>query len=168
MNFAAKNEGKDQPGPSSEALSVLLVGNNPMFIGNLYQKLKALKNHTLIIDFSFDFKESLMKALRLRPSVILLDDGVGKGVIRGFIDSINSDRRTRDIPITVLKTSNYRQVVTSGVHDFLLKENLSAERLYHSIMNSIKFKRTARLLKIARRKKERQISRWVHSVKERL
>jgi len=168
MNNAAKNEGKDTPGQLSGTLRVLLVGNNPMFLGKLYQKLKALKNHTFIIDFSFDFKESLMKAFRLRPSVILVDDAVGKGVVRGFIDRINSDRRTRDIPITLLKTSNYRQVVTSGVQDFLLKENLSPERLYHSIMNAVKFKRTARLLKIARRKKERQISRWVKSIKEML
>lgn len=158
----------NQSKQSQEALSVLLVGNNPMFLGNLYKNLKALKSKTLIIDFSFDFKESLMKALRLKPSVIMVDDGVGKGTVRRFIDRINSDRRTCDIPITLLKTSNYRQVVTSGVNDFLLKENITADRLYHSIMNAIRFKRTARLLKITRKKRQRQLSRWVQSLKEKL
>jgi CheY-like chemotaxis protein len=148
-----------------EPYNVLLVGNNPMTLGSVYRKLMSLNDKKLIIDFCFDCKKSIMRTLRFRPNIIFLDDNINKKLIRKFIDRINRNNRTKHIPITLLKSSNYNEVVTSGVQDYLLKENITSERLYHTIRNAGRFKRTARILKIAGRRRKRQLKDWISSLK---
>jgi CheY-like chemotaxis protein len=157
-----RNSGQDG---SHEPYNVLLIGNNPMTLGSIYKKLMGLKDKRLIIDFCFDCQKSIMRALRFRPNIIFLDDNINKKLIRKFIDRINRNKRTKDIPIALLKSSNYNEVVTSGVQDYLLKENITSERLYHTMRNAGKFKRTARLLKIASRRRKRQFNYLLRSVK---
>lgn len=149
----------------SEPINVLLIGNNPIDMGNVYKYLQKYTKRKVIIDFCFDLKESLMKALQSRPNCILLDDTLGKRIITQFVDDINQNSRTEHIPITLLKSSNYKEVVTSGIQEFLLKENLTSERLYQTIMNAIKFKRTQRILKIERRRRQRQLMKLMQNIR---
>ena len=148
-----------------EPINILLVGNNPMDLGHVYQYLTKFPNRKVIIDYCFDLKDSIIKALKSRPTCILLDDTYSKKIIKNFIDTINGNNKTKDIPITLLKSSNYRDIVTSGVQEFLLKENLTSDRLYKTIFNAIKFKRTQRILKIERRRRKRQLDKLMQSIK---
>jgi CheY-like chemotaxis protein len=143
-----------------ESYNVLLIGNNPMTLDNIYGKLMNLKDKKMIIDFCFDCRKSIIRALRFRPHIIFLDDNINKKLIRKFIDRINRNQKTKDIPITLLKSSNYNEVVTSGVQDYLLKESITSERLYHTMQNAGRFKKTARILKIASRRRKRQLKDW--------
>lgn len=169
MKKLATSSGAVSETVHNKPLNVLLVGNNPIVLGDVYKNLKNLKDARFIIDFCFDFRKSIMKALKARPHIILLDDAINKKIIKKFIDRINSHKKTRDIPITLLKSSNYNEVVTSGVQEYLLKENLSSDRLYHAILNTIRFNnRTVRWLKVARRRKRRQLAGWFETVKDSL
>ncbi|MGK7396395.1 MAG: hypothetical protein ACNS62_17590 [Candidatus Cyclobacteriaceae bacterium M3_2C_046] len=151
-------------GKYNEPLNVLLVGNNPIVLGNIYNYLKNFKGKKFIIDICFDCRESLMKTMKFKPNVILLDDTLNKNYLQKYIDKLNRHKKTAHIPITLLKSSN-REVITTGIQEYLLKENLSAERLYQTIMNSIRFKKTIRLFKIARRRKLRQIHQFFETIK---
>lgn len=146
-------------------MNVLLVGNNPITLGKVYKNLMGIKGYKLMVDFCFDCKKSVMSALRIQPNIIFLDDNLNKKFIRRFITHINRNKKTKDIPITLLKSSNYSEVITSGVQDFLLKDNINTDRLYHALRNASNFKRTARLLKIASLKRKHQIDNWFNSLR---
>lgn len=148
-----------------EPINILLVGNNPMDLGNVHRYLTKFPKRKVIIEYCFDLKESIIMALKCKPTCILLDDTYSKRIIKNFIDTINGNNRTKDIPITLLKSSNYRDIVTSGVQEYLLKENLTSERLYRTILKAIKFKRTQRILKIERRRRKRQLDKLVQSIR---
>ncbi len=156
------NEQTDDGDP----VSVLLVGNNPITLGKVYKNLMGIKGYKLMVDFCFDCKKSVMSALRIQPSIIFLDDNLNKKFIRRFIAQINRNKKTKDIHITLLKSSNYKEVIASGVQDFLLKDSITSDRLYHALRNASNFKRTARLLKIASLKRKHQIDNWFNSLKQ--
>jgi hypothetical protein len=59
------------------------------------------------------------------------------------VKALSEKNRTRNVPIAVLKNSNYQESYgASSILDYLLKADLSAERLYSTLRNSIKFRRT--------------------------
>lgn len=149
----------------SEPLQVLLVGNNPIELAQVYENLKKYTKRQVIIDCCFDFQQSIVKALKWNPSCILLDDTFSKQRLKSFINRINQNNRTSHIPITLLKSDNYGGIASSGIQEYILKDGASSERLYSSIMNAIQFKRTQRILKIERRRRRRQLNQLVTRIK---
>ena len=129
----------------TQRVNVLLIGNNPVELGYVYDFLKNFKPITFITKTSFSLKDSLSK-LKEKPNAILIDDNFNDGNIDTLIREINENEETREIPVTLLKTSNYKEVNVAGIADYLLKDSLSAEKLTRSIMNAIKFKKTRRYL----------------------
>jgi len=129
----------------NQRVNVLLIGNNPVELGYVYDFLKNFKPITFITRTSFSLKDSLTQ-LKNRPNAILIDDNFNKGSMNKLIREINENEETREIPVTLLKTSNYNEVNIAGIADYLLKDHLSAEKLTRSIMNAIKFKKTRRYL----------------------
>jgi hypothetical protein len=74
------------------------------------------------------------------------------------VKTLSSNSKTKDIPITVLKNSNYEEsLVSSGILDYLLKQNLSPENIYSTLKNSLKFRRTQQYLRQAYQKRKVQL-----------
>jgi CheY-like chemotaxis protein len=131
----------------AEPLNILLVGNNPIELGAVLAKLNQLRNRKVIIETAFDLKSSLERMVKFTPNFILIDDNIGKTELTETVNRFASNRKTREIPITVLKNSNYHESLAStSILDYILKQNLSADRFYNTVKNILKFKRTQRYL----------------------
>jgi nicotinate-nucleotide pyrophosphorylase len=153
------------PENSNEPLQVLLIGNNPLELASIYETLKKYSKRQVIIDCCFDFQQSVVKALKLNPSCILLDDAFSKKRLKNFINRINQNNKTSHIPITLLKSNNYGGITSSGIQEYVLKDGISTERLYSSIINAIQFKRTHRIIKIEHRRRKRQLNKLITQIK---
>lgn len=133
--------------PSLTPVHILLVGNNPIEMGPVLEKLNQVRTRKIITETAFDVKSILERLVRFNPNFILIDDNIGREKLIQAVTKLSSTRKTKDIPITVLKNSNYRESFASdSIHDYLLKQNLSPDALYNTIKNTLRFKRTQRLL----------------------
>ena len=143
---------------SVEPLHVLLIGNNPIEMGGVLEKLNKIKGQKIITEIAFDLKSILERLMRFRPNFILIDDNIGRSVMMETVNTLSSNSKTKDIPITVLKNSNYQEsFVSSSILDYLLKQNLSPEDLYNTVKNSLKLRRTQLYLYQAYKKRKVQL-----------
>jgi hypothetical protein len=107
------------------------------------------------------------KIIQHRPvaeplNVLLIGNNPGRSELLVTINALSSNRKTKDIPITVLKNSNYHEAMGSAsILDYLLKQNLSPEALYNTLKNSLKFRRTQLYLYQAYRKRKNQLLKIV-------
>jgi CheY-like chemotaxis protein len=131
----------------SEPLQVLLIGNNPIDMSRILEKLNQLRGKKVITEIAFDVKSILGRLMSFRPNYILIDDNIGKLELTETVKALGKQNKTRNIPITVLKNSNYQEAgAPAGVFDYILKTNFSADALYNTVRNSLKLKRTQKLL----------------------
>ena len=139
---------------SSNPLNVLLIGNNPIEMGTILEKLNQVRNQKITTEIAFDLKSILERLIRFSPNFIFIDDNIGRFELQQTVKQLSTNRKTKDIPITVLKSSNYQEAMgASSILDYLLKQNLSAEALYNTVRNSLRFRRTQLYLnKVYKRK----------------
>lgn len=147
---------------SPEPLNVLLIGNNPIELGSVMDKIKQLRGRIITTEIAFDTKSLMERLIRFKPNFILIDDNIGQPEFSQAIAALSRNRKTRDLPITVLKNSNFIETVGSnGFIDYLLKKNLSVEALYSAIKNTLKFRRTQLYLHKAYAARKGQLLRLV-------
>lgn len=128
---------------TSEPLHVLLVGNNPIELSAVLKKLQDVRGFKIVTEIAFDVKSIAERLIRFSPNFILIDDNLGKTELKETINTLSSNSKTKDIPITVLKNSNYHEsLMANSILDYLLKQNLSADAIYNTLKNSLRFKRT--------------------------
>jgi hypothetical protein len=132
---------------TGETMNVLLVGNNPIEMGRVLEKLKQVRGQRIATEIAFDLKSILERLLRFQPNFILIDDNIGRHELMETVNKLSSNRTTKDVPITVLKNSNYSESFASAsILDYLLKQNLSADDLYKTLKNTLRFRTTQRYL----------------------
>jgi CheY-like chemotaxis protein len=142
----------------SDSLNVLLIGNNPMELGTVLEQLKQVRAQKIITEIAFDIKGIVERLLMFNPNFIFIDDNIGRIELQETIKKLSSNRKTKDVPITVLKSSNYQEAFGSGsILDYLLKQNLSAEALYNAVRNSMRFRRTRDYLQKVYQKRKREL-----------
>ena len=146
--------------PTNKSVNVLLIGNNPVEVGSIYSLLKKIKKKRFITYTAFDFKNIFTRILKFKPNFILIDDAFAKAKIKKLIARLSRNRKTKDIPVAILKSSNYYESLNEGVSEFISKENLTSDYLYHSILNSTKFKRTYAYLYLSYKKRAGQLRRF--------
>lgn len=128
-------------------LNVLLIGNNPIELSGTLEKIRQIRGRKVMTEIAFDLRSVLERLVNFSPNYIVIDDNIGRGELAQTLEILNHRRKTRNIPITIIKNSNYQEAMPSrGVLDFLLKQNFSADALYRTICNSLKIKRTQHLL----------------------
>ena len=74
-----------------EPLHVLLIGNNPIDMGKILDKLHQVRSQKMDTEIAFDLKSILERLVRFRPNFILIDDNIGK---RELLETVNDCRRT--------------------------------------------------------------------------
>ncbi len=141
-----------------ERWKVLVVGNNPIELGPIFERLKGITNKTVLTEMAFDIKTIFQRLVLFRPQHILIDDNIGKKELHLMVDMLHG-RKTRNVPITILKNSNYHETIGAGVMNYILKQNLTSETLYRELLNSIQFLETQRLWNKAYRKRKGQLGR---------
>ena len=152
-------ETKVQIAKSSEPLNVLLIGNNPIDLRKTLEKLNQLHGRRIITEIAFDLKSLVERLMNFTPSFIIIDDNIGRAELAHAVDTLGKSKKTRDVPITVLKNSNYNESSPIGILDYVLKQNFSAESLVSTLKNSLKFKRTQLLLHQAYERRKRHLKK---------
>lgn len=126
-----------------DPINVLLIGNNPIEMGSVLDKLKQVRGQRIITEIAFDLRGLLERLMRFNPNFIFIDDNIGRNEMMETVKSLSSNKKTKDVPITVLKNSNYSESLAStSILDYLLKQNLSPEDLYKTVKNSLRFRKT--------------------------
>ncbi len=123
-----------------EEISVLIVGNNPIEMSTLYEQIKSLKKRIAQVGFSFDQKETLSYVRANKPNCIIIDDNYGLSPIKDLMKSLSKFEKS-SFALTLLKTHN-APISLFGFQDYLLKDGMTAERLYKSLKNGLRFRRT--------------------------
>jgi CheY-like chemotaxis protein len=144
---------------SSEPLHVLLIGNNPIDLTKTLEKLNQIHGRRIITEIAFDLRSIVERLIKFNPNFILIDDNIGKSELTQTINTLSKSRKTKDVPITVLKNSNYHESSSAGILDYVLKQNFSAESFYSMLRNSLKFKRTQLFLYKAYQSRKKQLHR---------
>lgn len=141
----------------SEPLHVLLIGNNPIDLTKTLEKINHLRGIRIITEIAFDLRSIVERLIRFSPNHILIDDNIGKTELTETIYTLSKTRKTKDVPITVLKNSNYHESTPTGILDFVLKQNFTAESFYSIVRNSLKLKRTQLYLYKAYKRRKKQL-----------
>jgi CheY-like chemotaxis protein len=144
---------------SVESLQILVVGNNPIELSKMVAKLEPAVGQKIVIEIAFDAQSILERLSKFTPSYILIDDNIGREELKRVVTKLTTERKTKNIPITVLKNSNYHEAIATGVMDFMLKENLTSEALYRVMRNSLKFRQTQLYLYQAYKRRKGQLAR---------
>lgn len=147
---------------SSEPLNVLLIGNNPIDLTRMLEKINQIHGRRIITEIAFDLRSIVERLAGFTPNFIIIDDNIGRSELTLTVERLAKSRKTKDVPITVLKNSNYRESLATGIMDYVLKQNFSAEAFYSLLRNSLKFKRTQLLLQNAYQRRKQQLSRLKH------
>jgi DNA-binding response OmpR family regulator len=128
-----------------------------MELGTVLDKLKEVRAQKIITEIAFDLRSILERLIHFNPNFIFIDDNIGRLELAETLKQLSSNRKTKDVPITVLKSSNYREALgASSVLDYLLKQNLSADALYNTVKNSLRFRRTQLYLYKIYQKRKRE------------
>jgi CheY-like chemotaxis protein len=146
----------------ADTVNVLLVGNNPIDMGGVLEKLNKVRGQRIVTEIAFDLKSILERLLRFQPNFILIDDNIGRHELMATVNSLSANRITKDVPITVLKNSNYSESFGStSILDYLLKQTLSPDDLYKTLKNTLRFRQTQRYLYQVYQRRRGQLLRVV-------
>lgn len=141
-----------------EPLNLLLIGNNPIEMGHILKKIHQIQNSNIITEIAFDLKTLFERLINFKPNFILIDDNIGKVELCETVAALAANRKTKDIPITVLKNSNYKEALGStSILDYVLKQNLSSDSLLNTMKNALRFRR-AQMHLFQAHKKRKQLS----------
>jgi len=144
-----------QADQTSDSVNILLIGNNPIEMSSMLHTIAKVPGRKIIAEIAFDVKSGLERLIKFQPNFILIDDNIGRRELSHTVESFMHNTKTRDVPITVLKNSNYEEaVVSADIMDYLLKRNLTAESLYNAIKNTLKFRRTRQYIMDAYNKRK--------------
>ena len=151
-------ETRMEPLRRADTVNVLLVGNNPIEMGGVLEKLKQVRGQRIATEIAFDVKSIMERLLRFKPNFILIDDNIGRHVLTETVNTLSTNQNTKDVPITVLKNSNYSESIGStSILDYLLKQTLSPDDLYKTLKNTLRFRQTQRYLYQAFKKRRGQL-----------
>ena len=142
-----------------EPLNVLLIGNNPIDLTRTLEKLNQIHGRKIITEIAFDLRSIVERLIKFSPNFILIDDNIGRLELTETVNTLSRSRKTKNVPITVLKNSNYRESSGSGILDYVLKQHFSADSFYSILKNSLKFKRTQLYLYKAYQRRRRQLKK---------
>lgn len=128
-----------------ERLNLLLIGNNPIEMGYVIEKIQEvqLPESKIAIEIAFDLKTLLERLSNFKPAFVIIDDNIGKAELLEMVLTLSQNRKTKDIPVTVLKNSNYEESFGAfAMVDYVLKQNFNSTSLINTFRNSLKFRRT--------------------------
>lgn len=141
-----------------KSLNVLLIGNNPIEMENILASFNKIRTTRIVTEVAFNLKTTLERLIHFKPNYILIDDNLGNKELNQAVKKLASNKHTKNIPVTVIKNSNYKNAtVSSHILDYLMKNEISGEALMKAVDHSLKFKRTQLYLYNTYKKRRRQL-----------
>ncbi len=142
-------------------LHVLVMGNNPIELTKVFENLRQLNGKRVVTEIAFDLKSCKERLAKFHPNFIFIDDNLGSKSLSEMVRFFSFKKDTRDVPITILKNSNYKESFSGRVMNYLLKENLTGDKLYTSMTNSLSSWRAQEALWKAYKKRKGQLKRLI-------
>lgn len=125
-----------------KSIKVLLVGNNPLELGQCCRSLINYRTKKFNIETAFSAEECFRKVLKFKPAIIILDDSVGFMNMIEITEKLNKDTRFTTIPVIVIKNSNYHHAtLNEGVDEFIMLDRVLGGELPHLVLETIFNKR---------------------------
>lgn len=141
---------------------MLLIGNNPIDMTKTLEKLNQIRGRRIVTEIAFDSRSIDERLEHFEPNFIIIDDNIGKPELTQIVHALSKNRKTRGVPITVLKNSNYHESSPNGILDYVLKQNFSAESFYSILRNSLKVRRTQLFLHKAYERRKKHLLKLRH------
>ena len=138
-------------------MNILLVGNNPVELSDLYKQISSFKKGLLKATVLFDLRKIKQSVKNLNPSAIFIDDRYNPVELKRTINKIHGSDDTSHISITLMKSSNYNNHPELEADDFVLKDNVTGNSVYASIVNGRRFRKSRIYFKKAYRKRKGQL-----------
>jgi PleD family two-component response regulator len=124
-------------GIKRETIPVLIIGNNPIEMTQVYNILVNNSSKNYLADVCFDVKDSFNRITKQKPSVILIDDNLLGDDINKLVKVLKSNARTKDIKVIVLKSTNWNYNVIDNVDDYILKDTVNTGLLDRLIYKNV-------------------------------
>ena len=124
-------------GIKRETIPVLIIGNNPIEMTQVYNILLGNTTKNYLADVCFDVKDSFNRITKQKPKAILIDDNLLTDDINKLIKVLRSNSKTKDVKIIVLKSTNWNFNVIDNVDDYILKDTISSGLLDRIIIKNI-------------------------------
>jgi hypothetical protein len=147
-----------------EKFNVLLIGNNPIELSRVFDHIEHTRGRKVITEIAFDLKSGLQRLIKFKPSHIVIDDNIGRESLFQAVTMLSNRAKTKNIPITIIKNSNYLEAVSFGAMNYILKDNLTGESLFVALVNSLKFKKTQEYLRKAYDKRKGKLKRAISNL----
>lgn len=126
--------------------NILVIGNDPIELSNIYDRLKKLNPSRFRTYFSFDIRNIGAKLRRINPDTLLIDDRMGSDSIRKLVNVLRR-KKFRNLTLTLLKSSNFHGPEEEGIDDYVMKDNFTGEGFYKSLRNTFRIRRTSALFR---------------------
>lgn len=135
-------------------VSVLLIGNNPIDMSEVCAHLLSIKKTRFAPITAFSLEDSLQRLFKYKPECILIDDTFTARNIKDFMRTLSRQRnkKLKEIPVALLKSSNREDLPSAGMQDFLLKSTLTPESLSKAILKAMTMRRPSFYYSTGRRK----------------
>ncbi|MDN4166803.1 hypothetical protein QWY31_14925 [Cytophagales bacterium LB-30] len=156
------------PQAGSELVKVLMIGNNPIEMSTLFDTMRAQNHSGLVLDTSFTLEDARHKLQKNTPHVLLIDENLGVKNIQELMQLLESDETYKDIPVALLKDSNYSRVAFNGIQEYVLKSDLNVERLVATLIQAIRFRKSHLYLYRAYRAGKQEVNRLIRKRKNRI
>src|SRR5258706_1405591 len=140
-------------------MNVLVMGNNPIELTKVFDSLKRLNGKRVVTEIAYDMKSCKERLVKFPQNYIFIDDNLGRQGLSQLVRFFATQKNTKDVPITILKNSNYKESFSGRVMNYLLKENLSGDVLRAAISNSISALRAQMSLLAAYQKRKGHLKR---------
>lgn len=151
-------------GDTTEQFDILLIGNNPIELSKVFDHIRQTKGQKIVTEIAFDLKSGIQRLIKFRPTHIVIDDNIGRTPLYEAVNALSHHAKTKNVPITIIKNSNYLEAITFGVMNYVLKDNLTGDSLFVALKNSLKFKKTQEYLKNAYRKRKGKFLRAISNM----
>ncbi|MGB3183875.1 MAG: hypothetical protein WBB45_20955 [Cyclobacteriaceae bacterium] len=146
----------------------MLISNNPLELSKVYEVIQQVKDRKISLVTSFSMSESVEKAALLRPDCIIIDDTFEKAQIEDMVRRVTSRKRTSHASFALLKSSNYGLVAANGIQEFLLKDDLSPEKLVRTILSAMRLRQSQSFLVRTYRVNKRMMKRIIRGRRTRV
>ena len=95
-------------GIKRETVPVLIIGNNPIEMTQVYNTLVANTAKNYLADVCFDVKDSFNRITKQKPSVILIDDNLLKDDINKLVRVLRNNIKTKRQRVSSCNRGNRR------------------------------------------------------------
>ncbi len=74
-------------------VNILVVGNNPIEMGYILDKLNQVNSIRVITEIAFDVRSILERLAHFNPSLILIDDNIGRPELKETVSKLTASKK---------------------------------------------------------------------------